>query len=401
MTVTSTAPNTETTLAQGKNYLAQTYARAPFVITHGEGMTVWDSTGKSYLDFVAGIAVMALGHSDPGVVQVMQQQAATLMHVSNLYYTPAQVELAAQLCENSFADKVFFCNSGAEANEACIKFARKYARANGHQDKTEIIGFSHAFHGRTIGVLSVTPKPQYQDAFQPLMPGVNILPFNDIEAAQAAIGPHTCAVMIEPIQGEGGIHAATPEFLQALRDLCNQHDALLIFDEVQCGLGRTGDLWAHTASGVTPDLMSLAKPLAAGLPIGAALITDKVNAALAPGDHGSTFAGGSVVCAVASYALSRINTPAMLGHVQQTGEYLMERLAELNSPHILDVRGRGLMVGMELDFPASEVVQAGYDAGFLLINAGPNVIRFVPPLIVEKQHIDALINFLSSYLAHK
>ncbi|GIK66496.1 MAG: acetylornithine aminotransferase [Chloroflexota bacterium] len=401
MTMITTEPNTETTLAQGKNYLAQTYARAPFVITHGEGMTVWDSTGKSYLDFVAGIAVMALGHSDPGVVQVMQEQAATLMHVSNLYYTPPQIQLAVQLCEASFADKVFFCNSGAEANEACIKFARKYARANGHQDKTEIIGFSHAFHGRTIGVLSVTPKPQYQDAFQPLMPGVHILPYNDIEAAQAAIGPHTCAVMIEPIQGEGGIHAATPKFLQTLRDLCDQYDALLIFDEVQCGLGRTGDLWAHTASGVTPDLMSLAKPLAAGLPIGAALMTDKVNAALAPGDHGSTFAGGSVVCAVASYALSRINTPEMLGHVQETGEYLMERLAELNSPHILDVRGRGLMIGMELDFPAAEVIQAGYDAGFLLVNAGPNVIRFVPPLIVEKQHIDALITFLSSFLASK
>lgn len=401
MTMTSTELNTNTTLAQGKNYLAQTYARAPFVITHGEGMTVWDSNGKSYLDFVAGIAVMALGHSDPGVVRVMQEQAATLMHVSNLYYTPAQIQLATQLCESSFADKVFFCNSGAEANEACIKFARKYARANGHQDKTEIIGFSHAFHGRTIGVLSVTPKPQYQDAFQPLMPGVNILPYNDIEAAQAAIGPHTCAVMIEPIQGEGGIHAATPEFLRTLRALCDEHDALLIFDEVQCGLGRTGDLWAHSATGVTPDLMSLAKPLAAGLPIGAALMTDKVNAALAPGDHGSTFAGGSVVCAVASYALNRINNPEMLGHVQETGEYLMERLAELNSPHIVDVRGRGLMIGMELDFPAAEVVQAGYDAGFLLVNAGPNVIRFVPPLIVEKQHIDALITFLSSFLANK
>lgn len=388
-------------VAQGKEYIAQTYARAPFLITHGEGMTLWDSTGKAYLDFVAGIAVMAFGHSDPDVVKIMQEQASKLMHVSNLYYTPAQVQLAAQLCESSFADKVFFCNSGAEANEACIKFARKYARSNGHENKTEIIGFTHAFHGRTIGVLSVTPKPQYQDAFQPLMPGVNILPFNDIEAAKAAIGPQTCAVIVEPIQGEGGIHEATPEFLQALRALCDEHDALLIFDEIQCGLGRTGDLWGHTASGITPDLMSLAKPLAAGLPIGAALMTNKVNAALAPGDHGSTFAGGSVVCAVASYALNRINTPEFLGHVEEMGNYLMERLAELNSPHIVEVRGRGLIAGMELDFAASEVVQAGQDAGFLLVNAGPNVIRFVPPLIVETQHIDALIDFLGNFLATK
>jgi predicted acetylornithine/succinylornithine family transaminase len=387
--------------ANEKQHIAQTYPRAPLVITHGQGMTVWDADGKPYLDFMAGIAVMALGHSDPGVIKAIQQSAGQLIHISNLYYTPAQGELAALLCANSFADRVFFCNSGAEANEACIKFARKFAKANGYTNKTEIVAFTHAFHGRTIGALALTPKPQYQEPFQPLMPDVTILPFNDIVTAKAAIGPQTCAVFVEPVQGEGGIHPATGEFLQTLRDLCDAHDALLVFDEVQCGLGRTGTLWAHEPSGVTPDLMSLAKPLASGLPIGAALMTERVHQALATGDHGSTFAGGNVVCSVAKVVLQRINTPAMLDHVQTVGAYLRERLASIQSPHILEVRGRGLMVGVEFDFPVSELILAGYKAGFLLINAGPTVIRLLPPLIVETEHIDALIDFLTGYLAKK
>jgi predicted acetylornithine/succinylornithine family transaminase len=322
------------------------------------------------------------------------------MQVSNLYYTEPQAVLAQQLCEASFADRVFFCNSGAEANEACLKFARKYAKTI-REDKTEIIAFEHAFHGRTFGALAVTPKPQYQDPFKPLLPDVKILPFNDVEALGQAISERTCAVIVEPIQGEGGIHLATPEFLQTLRRLCDEHEALLIFDEVQCGMGRTGQLWGHSASGVTPDLMSLAKPLAAGLPIGAALMTEKVHAVLAPGDHGSTFAGGNVVCAVASHVLQTINTPAILGHVAEMGVYVQERLAEINSPHILEIRGRGLMVGIELDFPAAEVVTAGYGAGFLLVNAGPNTLRLVPPLIVEKQQIDPLIDFLTQFLKER
>jgi acetylornithine/N-succinyldiaminopimelate aminotransferase len=383
---------------QENNYIAQTYPRPDFVITHGEGMTVYDSDGKEYLDFVAGIAVMALGHSDSGVVEIIQQQAAKLIHVSNLYYTEAQSKLAQQLCDVSFADKVFFCNSGAEANEACLKFARKYAKLNGGDNKTEIIAFTKGFHGRTFGALSITPKAHYQDPFKPLVPDVTILPFNDIDALKAAISDRTAAVVVEPVQGEGGINPATEEFLQACRAACDDVGALLIFDEVQCGLGRTGTLWAHEPSGVTPDLMALAKPLASGLPIGAALMTDKVHSAVKPGDHGSTFAGGSVVSAVASYVVETINTPEFLAHVQEMGEYLLEQLQSLESSHIVEIRGRGLMLGIEVDFPAIDLVNAGYTAGYLLINAGPNTVRLVPPLIVEKEHIDHLIAFFKTVL---
>lgn len=381
-----------------QQHIAQTYARPDFVLTHGQGMTLWDSTGKAYLDFVAGIAVMSLGHSDPQITQIIQQQAAQLVQTSNLYYTQPQAELAAALCQASFADRVYLGNSGAEAIEASLKFARKYAKQHG-PNKTEIIAFSGAFHGRTYGAVSITPKAKYQDPFRPLLPNVTILPFNDVEAALAAIGPQTCAVVVEPIQGEGGIHPATPEFLQALRAACTAQDALLIFDEIQCGMGRTGELWAHTASGITPDMMTLAKPLASGLPIGAVLMTEQVHSVLAAGDHGSTFAGGALVCAVAAHVVQRIQSPDLLAHVQTMGVYLRDGLSSITSDHILAIRGRGLMQGVELDIPAPDVVTAGYAAGLLLVNAGPNVVRFVPPLIVEQDHIDHLLTFLSTYLS--
>jgi predicted acetylornithine/succinylornithine family transaminase len=397
MSTTQTA--VYTAIEQEQAHIAQTYRRPDFVVDHADGMTVWDADGKSYLDFVAGIAVMALGHNHPGVVKAIQEQAAQLIHVSNLYYTTAQSELAMSLCTSSFADRVFFCNSGAEANEAALKFARKYAKVTGHEKKTEIIAFTHAFHGRTMGALAVTPKAHYQDPFKPLMPGVTILPFNDLAAVKSAISDKTCAVIVEPIQGEGGIHPAESEFLQGLRKLCDQHQAVLIFDEVQCGLGRTGKLWAHEWAGVTPDIMTVAKPLASGLPIGATLMTNDIHQVIVPGDHGSTFAGGPVVCAVANVVLSEINTPAMLEHVQAMGNYLVEQLAALNSPHIKTIRGKGLIVGVELDFAATDLVERGYDAGFLLVNAGPDVLRFVPPLIVEKEHIDALMSFLADALS--
>lgn len=378
-------------------HIAQTYARPPFVLTHGQGMNLWDSTGKAYLDFVAGIAVMSLGHSDPQITRIIQEQAAQLVQTSNLYYTQPQADLAAALCQASFADRVYFGNSGAEAIEASLKFARKFAKQH-HPDKIEIIAFEGAFHGRTYGAVSITPKAKYQDPFRPLLPNITILPFNDSAAALAAIGPQTCAVVVEPIQGEGGINVATPAFLQTLREACNAHDALLIFDEIQCGLGRTGGLWAHTACGVTPDMMTLAKPLASGLPIGAVLMSERVHSVLSPGDHGSTFAGGALVCAVAAHVVERIQSPDLLAHVQLMGMYLRDGLSTITSPHILDIRGQGLMQGIELDIAAADVVTAGYAAGLLLVNAGPTVVRFVPPLIVEQSHIDHLLNFLSDYL---
>ncbi len=380
-------------------YVVHTYPRPPFVLTHGEGVYLYDSAGNAYLDFVAGIAVNALGYGDAELTAVISEQAGQLIHVSNLYHTAPQAELAARLCERSFADRVFFNNSGSEANETAIKFARKWARANHGEGKTQIVAFSSAFHGRTTGALALTPREKYQAPFRPLLPGAVIAPFNDAEAAAQVIGPETCAVIVEPLQGEGGIHEAAPEFLRALRALCDEHGAALIFDEVQCGVGRTGTLWAHEPSGVTPDIMTLAKPLAGGLPIGAALVTGAIADVIHPGDHGSTFAGGPLVCRAAGVVLDRIAQPQFLARVAELGAYFKARLEALDSPLITDVRGRGLMLGIELTIPATDVVEAGYAHGLLLVNAGPNVLRFVPPLIIEKAHVDELIEKLNRILS--
>jgi predicted acetylornithine/succinylornithine family transaminase len=386
-------------VAGERQYIAQTYKRAPMVLSHGQGMNVWDTDGKQYLDFMAGIAVDALGHSDPGLVETISQQAGKLIHTSNLYYTTPQVQLAEKLISNSFADKVFFTNSGTEANEGAIKFARKFARATGGDNKFEIVCFEHAFHGRTMGSLAITPKEVYQAPFRPLMPGAVVAPFNDVDALAKFVGPQTCAVFVEPVQGEGGIYPANPEFLKAVRQRCDEVGALLVFDEVQCGLGRTGDLWAHQLSGVTPDIMTLAKPLAGGLPIGAILMTDRVAATMEAGGHGSTFAGGPLICAAAGYVFDRISEPAFLQHVSEVGGYLKERLEEINSPHIKDVRGRGLMVGVEMDFDVSKLISKGYEKGLMLVGSGQNVLRLIPPLIAEKQHVDTLIERVTGILA--
>jgi predicted acetylornithine/succinylornithine family transaminase len=386
-------------IASERAHVMQTYKRGPMVLSHGQGMAVWDTDGKEYLDFMAGIAVDALGHSDPGVVAAINAQAGRLIHTSNLYHTIPQVQLAERLTANSFADKVFFTNSGTEANEGAIKFARKFGKVHGGEDKFEIVCFDHAFHGRAIGALSLTPKEAYQAPFRPLMPGVVVAPFNSVDGLNSAITEKTCAVFVEPVQGEGGVHPATPEFLQALRARCDEVGALLVFDEVQCGLGRTGDLWAHTASGIMPDIMTLAKPLAGGLPIGAILATDRVASVMNPGEHGSTFAGGPLVTAVASYVFDRINDPAFLGHVREVGQYLRERLEEINSPHIQEVRGRGLMLGVEMDIESSAVITKGYEYGLMLVGAGANVLRLVPPLIVEKSHVDVFAERLTAILA--
>ncbi|MFN8421695.1 MAG: aspartate aminotransferase family protein [Anaerolineae bacterium] len=400
-----TADTTELTaaaiMAGEKQHIMQTYKRAPVVLTHGDGVKVWDADGKEYLDFMAGIAVNALGHADAGMAEVIASQSRKLIHTSNLYFTAPQVELATKLTANSFADKAFFTNSGTEANEGAIKIARKYARVT-HPDqrKTGLVCFEHAFHGRTMGALSLTPKEHYQAPFRPLLDGVTVAPFNDIAALDQYITGATCAVFIEPVQGEGGIHPASPEFLAALRKRCDQVGALLVFDEVQCGLGRTGALWAHTIGGVEPDIMTLAKPLAGGLPIGAILMTDKVAAVMSYGDHGTTFAGGPLVCAVANHVFDRINDPKFLSNVTEVGGYLTEQLEELNSPHIKEVRGRGLMIGVELDTEVETIVKQGADKGLLLVGAGVNVLRLVPPLILEKPHVDALIERLTGIFTH-
>lgn len=381
-------------------YIAPTYKRPPFVLVHGEGMMLYDSEGNAYQDWVAGIAVNALGYGDKDIQEAITRQLSNgILHVSNLYHTAPHVQLAQTLCESSFADRVFFCNSGAEANEGAIKFARKVAYEKGLKDKTEIVSFTNGFHGRTMGALAVTPREKYQAPFRPMMPGAVVAEFNNIESAKNAIGPNTAAVIVEPIQGEGGIHIATQEFLQALRDLCSQHDAVLIFDEVQCGVGRTGRLWAYEHYNVLPDMLTAAKPLAGGLPIGAILMTEKVASALKPGDHGSTFAGGLVVTAAAKAVIEKINQPEFLEHVSEVGEYLLERLSEINSPLVREVRGKGLMAAMELTVESASLIEAGYKHGVILVNAGPNILRFVPPLIAEKSHVDTLIEKLETLLA--
>jgi acetylornithine/N-succinyldiaminopimelate aminotransferase len=362
-------------------------------------MTLYDTEGNAYLDWVAGIAVNALGYNDPEIATTIQKSASGLIHTSNLYLTAPMVELATMLCEKSFADRVCFSNSGSEANEAAVKFARKVAWEKGYKDKTEIICFSHAFHGRTMGALAMTPKEKYQTGFKPLMPNVIVAEYNDLDSVKAVIGPKTAAVIVEPVQGEGGVNEAKPDFLRGLRELCNQNDAVLIFDEVQCGMGRTGKLWAHEHSGVTPDIMTIAKPLAGGLPIGAVLVTDAVASAIHAGDHGSTFAGGPFVTNVAKVVLRRVSSPEFLAHVNEVGEYLKERLTEINSPLIKEVRGKGLMIGFELTIDVTPIIDAGYKNGLIMVNAGTNVIRFVPPLIAEKQQVDILVERLTKILA--
>jgi predicted acetylornithine/succinylornithine family transaminase len=380
-------------------YLIQTYTRPPFVLTGGEGAYVIDAAGKRYLDCAAGIAVNAFGYNDPELVKAIQDAATGLIHTSNLFYTEPQAALAKALVEKSFADRVFLANTGTEAIEGALKFARKYHHARGDVQRTGFVAFRGSFHGRTMGSLALTDSEKYQAPFRPLMPGVTFANFDDLESARAAITNETAAVFIEPVQGEGGVYPASSAFLHGLREICRERGALLVFDEIQCGMGRTGKLWAYEHAGVTPDMMTLAKPLAGGLPIGVTLVTDAVAASLHAGEHGSTFGGGPMVTAVALNVLNRISDPKFLAHVTETGNYLMERLSEINSPHIRQVRGRGLMVGVEMDIDAAQIREKGYGHGLLLIQAREKVVRFVPPLIVKKAEVDELIEKFTKVLA--
>ncbi len=390
--------NTQEIIQDEGRYVMQTYRRPDMVLERGEGVYLYDSDGRRYLDFTSGIAVTALGHSDQAVAAAVAEAATTLTHVSNLYYTAPQVELAKRLVTHSFADRVFFTNSGTEAVEGALKFARKRALVRHGEGKHEIVAFNNSFHGRTMGALSTTYKAIYREPFAPLLPGVRFAPFNDVVAAREFIGPATGAVIVEPVQGEGGIHPATPEFLRELRALCDEHGATLIFDEIQCGLGRTGRLWAHEAYGVTPDIMTLAKPLANGLPIGAILLTEEVASCVRYGEHGSTFAGGPLVCRAAAVVFDRVARPEFLAAVAENGEYLCRGLRELNSDHVRDVRGAGLLVGVDLDIPAAGVIAAARALGLLIINAGETTLRIAPPLIVTKEQIDAAIAVLAECL---
>ncbi|HET8655070.1 MAG TPA: acetylornithine transaminase [Longimicrobiaceae bacterium] len=379
------------------------YRPAAPLFVGGEGSYLVAEDGARYLDFVAGIAVNALGYGDPDFTAAVQEALESgLVHVSNLFRTRPAAELAQWLTEHSFADRAFFCNSGAEANEGAFKFARRWARSTGGEEKAEIVAFRGSFHGRTMGALAATDRPAYQAPFRPLMPGVRFVEVGAVAELESALDAgRTAAVIIEPIQAEGGVHPVPAEFLRTLRALCDEVGALLVFDEVQVGLGRTGRLWAHEATGVTPDLLTLAKPLAGGLPMGAVLLTERVAEALQPGDHATTFGGGPLVASAALAVCRRIGDPAFLADVARKGELLAERLGALALRHpsrVADVRGAGLIWGVELTGPAAEVVGRALDAGLLLCSAGANVVRIIPPLTISDEEIERGVGILEDVL---
>jgi acetylornithine aminotransferase len=400
MTVERAQMDTCKWMAEADRVMAATYKRTPVVFSKGAGCTLWDTEGRAYLDFVAGIAVCNLGHAHPAVANAVFEQAKTLVHVSNLYYTTPQTELAAWLVDHSFADRVFFCNSGAEANEAAIKLARKYFKDRGEPDRYRIISMIQSFHGRTMGTLSATGQDKIKQGFSPILQGFDFVPFNDFEAVREKIGAATCAILLEPIQGEGGIRSADPQFLENIRRLCNETGTLLIFDEIQTGIGRTGKLFAYEHYGVQPDIMTLAKALANGLPIGAMLAKESVAAAFVPGSHASTFGGTPLVTAASLCVLKTLEQENIISHCAEVGLYFKEQLQALKRRHdsVVDIRGLGLLLGMELNKDGLPLVEACLNKGFVINCVQGNTLRFVPPLIVQKAEIDRLIQCLDEIL---
>ncbi len=391
---------TEELRQEAEQYLMHTYARLPISIARGRGCRVWDFEGREYLDFVAGIAVNVLGHGHPDLVAAIQRQAQQLLHVSNLYYTEPQVKLAKTLVDHSFADKVFFCNSGAEANEAAIKLARRYSFEKYGPGRHEIITMRNSFHGRTMATLTATGQEKVQKGYDPLLPGFTYVPFNDLGEIEKALDHKTAAVLLEPIQGEGGVHVADKTYLASLRDLCRQRDVLLIFDEIQTGMGRTGTLFAYEQLGVQPDIMTLAKGLGGGVPIGACLATDAVAPAFTPGTHASTFGGNLLACAAGLAVMEVLLDGRVLDQARRMGESLAKGLAECRDSHrvVKEVRGLGLLQGMELTVDAKAVVTECMARGVLINSTGERVLRFMPPLIIAQRDIDRLVDTLSKVL---
>ncbi|UCD12045.1 MAG: aspartate aminotransferase family protein [Nitrospinaceae bacterium] len=381
-------------------HVATTYGRFPIALVKGKGTRVWDASGKKYIDFVSGLAVNNLGHCPPAVVQAIRKQAGTLLHVSNLYHIEPQSRLAAQITQLSFADKVFFCNSGTEANEAAIKLVRRYHHDRGDTGRREIITMGNSFHGRTLGSLSATAQKKFHQGFQPLVPGFKYVPFNDPAALESALSKKTAAVLIEPVQGEGGVHVAEKSYLKRLKKLCAENGALLIFDEVQTGFGRTGKLFAYEHYGVRPDLMTLAKGMASGVAIGALAGTKKVMATFMPGTHAATFGGNPLACQAGMATLETIADETFLANAAATGGYFSGRLQELKQrfPAIREVRGLGLMLAIELDRPGAGIVQECLQRGYLINCVQDKTLRFLPPLIVTRKEIDGLIKALASIL---
>ena len=386
-------------MERAEHVLYKTYNRFPVVFDHGKGVTLYDSEGEAYLDFGAGIAVMGLGYGDPEFTQAVKDQTEKLLHTSNLFYNAPAVEAGEKLLKVSGMDKVFFTNSGTEAIEGALKIARRYAYDKDGCHDHEIIAMEHSFHGRSLGALSVTGNDYYQEPFKPLIPGIRFAKFNDLESVKALVNEKTCAIVMETVQGEGGIYPATQEFLEGVRAICDANDMLLILDEIQCGMGRTGEMFAWQGYGVKPDVMTVAKALGNGVPIGAFLASGKAATAMVPGDHGTTYGGNPLVTAAASKVLDLFEERKITDHVREIGAYLWEALESVKEafPQIKDHRGKGLMQGLEFDAPVAPVVKAALiSRKLVLISAGSNIIRFVPPLVIEKRDVDEMARRLKA-----
>lgn len=390
----------KTILEKSEEYIMNTYSSFPIVLKEGKGVYVWDEDGKKYLDFVAGIAVNALGYADEKYIGAIKGQFEKIHHCSNLYITEPGVELAETLVKNSDFDKVFFCNSGTEAMEAAIKLSRKYGYEHKGKDAIEIISMKNSFHGRSMGALTATGQQKYHKGFGPLIPGLKYAEFNDFASLENKVNENTCGIILEVIQGEGGVNPAEEEYLKKVRELCDQKDIVLVFDEVQTGIGRTGKLFGYENYGISPDIMALAKGLGGGVPIGAMMAKEKFAKAFNPGDHASTFGGNPIATRAGKHIMDRLLNDGVLKNAEENGKYLREKLEELKIKYsfIKEIRGMGLMQGMELEIDTKEVVKRSIENGLLLVGAGEDVVRFVPPLIVSKEQIDEAIEILEKTL---
>jgi acetylornithine aminotransferase/acetylornithine/N-succinyldiaminopimelate aminotransferase len=393
--------DTKTLFEWSATYHMPNFIRAPICLVRGDGMRVWDTDGREYLDFGAGLAVTALGHSHPRVTGAIREASATLLHVSNLYHNVPQIHLAKLLCEHSFADQVFFSNSGAEANEAAFKLVRKYAKDRLSSDRYEIISTRNSFHGRTLATVTATGQEKYHHGFEPLPAGFKHVPYNDLRAMERAVDSHTAGILVEPIQGEGGVHVPDDDYLPGLRKLCDESGAVLMFDEIQTGIARTGRMWAYEHSGVEPDVMTVAKALANGIPIGATLARRDIASALVPSTHGSTFGGNPFVTAVALTAFTTVLDEKLADRAERMGRRLMDglRAMQARQPVIRQVRGRGLLIGAALSRPAGPLVDACREAGLLVLSAGEQVLRLAPPLIVTDADCDRALGIIDAALA--
>jgi acetylornithine/N-succinyldiaminopimelate aminotransferase len=403
-TAQASSPGTLERIAElERKYLLQTYNRYPVVLARGKGVFLFDTEGKRYLDFVSGLGVNALGHSHPRIVKTIRDQAAKLLHVSNLYYHEYQGPLAERLCQLSGLNRAFFSNSGTEAIEGSIKLARLAGHRAAGEAKCRLVALEGSYHGRTFGALSLTGQDKHRKGFEPMLEGVTFVKQNDLDSLRAAVNDNTCAIVLEPIFGEGGIYECTPEFLRECRALADRHKAALIFDEIQCGLGRTGTLFAFQSFGVTPDIVAIAKPIAAGLPLGAFIAKEGFASAISPGQHGTTFGGGPLACRVALEFLSIVEDEKLLENVNRVGAYLhqqLESVVEKNAAAV-GVRGRGFIQGIQLEIPARPIVDAGLAEGVLFNSTQDTVVRFLPPFLLQEKHVDKGIRVLKKLLGKK